>query len=243
MLFRRGFTLIELLVVIAVIAILAALLFPVFSSAKKAAKRTTCMSNVRQIEMAVLMYLSDSEDVYPQTRQYSSQPDVEDAAGEIDEPIYSSWFEPVEAYTASSKNANPAVFSCPEDPDPFGRLCFEIDPDSPQVISYLENGYFAFGLSQGTITNASNTVYLAERRSIPVGEDDPYCDDIYHPWFNAANNQAPEDEMVAGSGAIATDRHLGLANYGFADGHVKALTWVSTYAPPQVNLHAVYQPN
>ncbi len=60
-----GFTLIELLVVIAIIAILAAILFPVFAKARERAKQTTCISNMKQIGLAMVQYLSDSEDVFP----------------------------------------------------------------------------------------------------------------------------------------------------------------------------------
>ncbi len=62
---RKAFTLIELLVVIAIIAILAAILFPVFAQAKAAAKKTASLSNLKQSSLGVLMYLSDSDDVYP----------------------------------------------------------------------------------------------------------------------------------------------------------------------------------
>jgi prepilin-type N-terminal cleavage/methylation domain-containing protein/prepilin-type processing-associated H-X9-DG protein len=61
---HRGFTLIELLVVIAIIAILAAILFPVFAQAKESAKQTTCMSNLRQVGMASMMYGGDNDDRY-----------------------------------------------------------------------------------------------------------------------------------------------------------------------------------
>jgi prepilin-type N-terminal cleavage/methylation domain-containing protein/prepilin-type processing-associated H-X9-DG protein len=56
---RKGFTLIELLVVIAIIAILAAMLFPVFARARESARKIQCLSNVKNIAMAVQMYLSD----------------------------------------------------------------------------------------------------------------------------------------------------------------------------------------
>ena len=60
--FRRAFTLIELLVVIAIIAILAAILFPVFAQAKASAQAVSCMSNERNLGVAMQLYLNDYED-------------------------------------------------------------------------------------------------------------------------------------------------------------------------------------
>src|SRR5713226_635305 len=62
---RGGFTLIELLVVIAIIAILAAILFPVFAQAREKARSATCLSNNKQIGLAVAMYLQDYDSAYP----------------------------------------------------------------------------------------------------------------------------------------------------------------------------------
>jgi len=62
---ENGFTLVELLVVIAVIVILAALLFPVFAQARESARRTRCLSNLRQIATAVMMYAADHDDRLP----------------------------------------------------------------------------------------------------------------------------------------------------------------------------------
>ena len=60
----RGFTLIELLVVIAIIAILAAILFPVFARAREKARQTSCLSNAKQICLAMLMYVSDYDEQF-----------------------------------------------------------------------------------------------------------------------------------------------------------------------------------
>ena len=65
---RLGFTLIELLVVIAIIAILAAILFPVFAQAKVAAKKTSDLSNMKQVATGVTIYLNDSDDTYPENQ-------------------------------------------------------------------------------------------------------------------------------------------------------------------------------
>lgn len=62
---RRGFTLIELLVVIAILALLAALLLPVFFSVRGKARQTVCVSNLRQIGLAIGMYAEDYDDLYP----------------------------------------------------------------------------------------------------------------------------------------------------------------------------------
>lgn len=62
---RKAFTLIELLVVIAIIAILAAILFPVFAQAKEAAKKASDLSNVKQLNTACQIYLSDYDDNFP----------------------------------------------------------------------------------------------------------------------------------------------------------------------------------
>jgi prepilin-type N-terminal cleavage/methylation domain-containing protein/prepilin-type processing-associated H-X9-DG protein len=62
---KSGFTLIELLVVIAIIAILAAILFPVFAQAREKARQTSCLSNLKQLGTAFLMYVQDYDETYP----------------------------------------------------------------------------------------------------------------------------------------------------------------------------------
>lgn len=100
----RGFTLIELLVVIAIIAILAAILFPVFAQAREAARKTSCMNNMKQMGTAITMYVQDHDETYPQAYWYKN--DAGDTNG------YMQWTGMIQPYT---KNAG--MFVCPSDPN------------------------------------------------------------------------------------------------------------------------------
>jgi len=69
----RGFTLIELLVVIAIIGILAAMVFPVFARARESARKAVCLSNVKNIALAIQMYLADNNDTLMDTREHRQE--------------------------------------------------------------------------------------------------------------------------------------------------------------------------
>src|SRR5438105_6999247 len=76
---RKGFTLIELLVVIAIIAILAAILFPVFAQAREQARRTSCLSNEKQVAISILMYAQDFDETLVPYRAASRNPFAADS--------------------------------------------------------------------------------------------------------------------------------------------------------------------
>ena len=62
---RRGFTLMELLVVIAILAILAGILFPVMAQSRESARQSLCLSQGKQIGLAILMYAQDYDERFP----------------------------------------------------------------------------------------------------------------------------------------------------------------------------------
>src|ERR1700727_1541668 len=98
----QGFTLIELLVVIAIIAILAAILLPVLSQAKKRAWTIQCVSNLRQIGMAMKVFADENNGFYPE-----SGADIH--WGQIDlTPQKPSWMEQIVTYV---QNTN--AYNCP----------------------------------------------------------------------------------------------------------------------------------
>lgn len=86
---KRGFTLIELLVVIAIIAILASILFPVLTKARDKARQTQCITNVRQLAIAIQMYVQENGSRYPSR----------------------TWDADIRTYVGSD-----AIFKCPNDP-------------------------------------------------------------------------------------------------------------------------------
>jgi len=141
-----GFTLIELLVVIAIIAILAAILFPVFAQAREQARKTSCVSNVKELALAVLMYTQDYDETYPLL-------EASDPAAKPPSPDFESnsadWHNMVQPYIK-----NYQIYICPDSVytnsnpvnyfDPFWS--YSMTPNSNMVgASYWGDNYYTRG--------------------------------------------------------------------------------------------------
>jgi prepilin-type N-terminal cleavage/methylation domain-containing protein/prepilin-type processing-associated H-X9-DG protein len=201
-----AFTLIELLVVIAIIAILAAILFPVFARARDQARKTTCLSNLKQLGLGMTMYASDYDDqAVPWTLRLNNK-DLNDANG-----VSLSWDRLIQPYIKSN-----AVLACPSDTGSNKAVL----PGIGLVIrSYTYAGSLGGAWcniwtpprAMATVTEPSLTVMLIERDncgSVKGGGQWEYC---------SINDN--ESEMAW--------RHNGQANVLYADSHAHTAPWVN----------------
>ncbi len=212
---RQGFTLIELLVVIAIIAILAAILFPVFAQAREMARKTVCLSNIKQLTLGQLMYAQDYDEAYAMTAQCC------DSGGS---QIY--WQEMIEPYIKSGGTsqvwlAKTSIFICPNylkvppAKDEAGNLGDDPNPGQYPLASYAPNfspttAWWALGqswagenASVGTLASTgkpSQQIFLA-----------PNHDCCIETWGGGGSNNWTR----------AAVRHAEGANYALLDGHAK----------------------
>ncbi len=134
---KKGFTLIELLVVIAIISILAAILFPVFGKAREKARQGACMSNLKQLGHAVMLYLQDYDEIFP----------AHSAVGLDD------WHKTLN--NNYIKNTN--IFKCPSHPD----YVWNAKMSYGYNYSWLSTGTRK-GVSLSQIVNPSETIIIAD---------------------------------------------------------------------------------
>jgi prepilin-type N-terminal cleavage/methylation domain-containing protein/prepilin-type processing-associated H-X9-DG protein len=193
---HRGFTLIELLVVIAIIAILAAILFPVFAQAREKARMSTCLSNTRQMGMALMQYVEDYDDTYPPSG-YS---------GEIDGKLRR--FGHLDHIFPYVKNNH--VYQCPDAPN-------EMDWDLVLAGSAANGGCYEgkTGISAGNFRYYSYVADFAmfQTPAIPLAAlPRPADTAAYFDGYSACR-------MGRIHAAGKEPRHQGGVNVTYADGH------------------------
>ncbi len=226
---RTGaFTLIELLVVIAIVAILAALLFPVFGKARERGRQTVCLSNVRQIGTAMLLYAQDNDQHLPFTEI-------------TNQLIY--WPELLRSYLN-----NDELFVCPDDtllPDSF--LMHYADGKTFNArISYAYNLFvggsstprdiFEKNISLSEINKPAGTVLMVERGTTDQKNVRPedWIPKIYSYFGGVVLGDATVGGVVdpnAGGPCAPYARHSNKTFVLFADYHVKSLAIRSFFVP------------
>lgn len=215
---RKAFTLIELLVVVAIISILASILFPVFARARENARRASCMSNLKQIGLGVMMYVQDYDGTYPR-EQFSPSSGT----------VY--WTNVVQPYIKSTQ-----VFRCPSLGGYYAShpsTLYGSYGASTNIIAY--SGY---GPNKISSVTAPATTYMImdapQWRFRPNRLDDNPTNPEFIPGIGEVRGltaatcpNSDTDFNDRFRSQCMNARHLGGLNMAFADGHVKWLS-VST---------------
>lgn len=227
---KRGFTLIELLVVIAIIAILAAILFPVFARARENARRASCQSNLKQIALGIFMYAQDYDEKLPLYEGDNYSGSV--LSANVSPTNTYGWADTMQPYLKSTQ-----IFQCPSEtngPGPTSTSGLTPDPTQVGYTDYWING-MATGLADATFNAPASTVLLGDgysnKSSSPTDSNctGPTTSGLSY-TCTATTTLQLATLPFSGTNFGAT-RHLGGANFAFADGHVKWEKGVSDTSP------------
>ncbi len=234
---KAAFTLVELLVVIAIISILAAILFPVFARARENARRTSCVSNMKQIGLGVTMYAQDNDGRYPMASNADGSgrrwpdyiyPYVKSAQIFVCPSVASSDVETRGQAWAASTGPTGRYFGYGYNYQYLGNSRVQTRPGFPytatdavvtaptQTVAVADTGGVGTSGTSGTyIVDPPRLVSYQDGTARGSGRNDANI--AYYP-----NNGAATDGEETQRSRPA-DRHLEMVSVAFADGHAKAM--------------------
>jgi prepilin-type N-terminal cleavage/methylation domain-containing protein/prepilin-type processing-associated H-X9-DG protein len=251
---RAAFTLIELLVVIAIIAILAAMLLPALARSKEAGMAVACLSNQKQIGLAILMYAGDNQDVFPQlTPWWTAGP----YTNSVNLPCGGEWMRPdrVTPNTIAPMLTNyipsKLVWTCAKRKRGTDYVTSSgVQTGDPGLTGFLSYGFNEIGvfggpdLATGDMTGKTQKFKSAnvQRPSDLVaicdvsGSNDPsqINGDADAAWLDTvwAGNSGPYEPVVGFNGRVQTAfaKHNNRINFIYVDGHAapsypSQITW------------------
>jgi prepilin-type N-terminal cleavage/methylation domain-containing protein/prepilin-type processing-associated H-X9-DG protein len=216
---HSAFTLIELLVVIAIIAILAAILFPVFAQARESARMTSCLSNLKQIGLAMTMYAQDYDERFAPERIQNATPGTCPECCNPNSNII-GWRTVTYPYVK-----NYALWQCLSNPN---RDLPTEEGDKNFKVSYGTNGELNgllgldlstginTGIPMASLTHPAEYVMLLEMTSACANEGD------WSAWKDLGGCDQQSYNLHRGK--------KGIMNWAFFDGHAKASKMVPIFA-------------
>jgi len=199
---KKAFTLIELLVVIAIILILSAILFPVFARARENARRASCLSNMKQIGLAIMQYTQDYDERYPYMSIYDNgnMPYTTPYDGRL------SIYAQIYSYTKSYD-----ILKCTNAPDQTGGQApnYATHDAGSYPLNYLI--FNSNGVTLASVSQPASRIMIHE-----IGKVENKV--RFYPVYNSPGYV----NWLGAPGSSAIDQnHFGGGNLLFADGHVK----------------------